>query len=869
LNRFLFAGVREKKSKKKMTSSQSTFLEFSSSHRDRAHFPEPADFIVPFSTTSNSNENLLTFKDPASTTSLVIPQTSPATSASARGGAVVVNPWNLFVLNFHQRSLRGDQTFPVETSVPAIRSAEIKVRILQLSNTRNSFYIQGVVQSELPPNPNTTELLQESNILSPLENFYVGATFCENSAFAAANRAREIVRGTIVEYKYFGNNVAVIVLDVPLLLDNLNVPFFIYTETKPGLSGAVTPASTGRIFVPASSSLPNAYVGMEIVNETRQESRKIVQYDSFAHLVTTDEQTEDWQIFDTVSIRERSPTAYVDIGYDNDGAVGSVQPNILQKPSRDVFVYSHLSQNALAAGAVPRNGDFVEALFGRAISIDLTNIALAANATTITLTNANVGDFVGVNVGDRIVGLSPQTQPKFAVGTTITAFEFDAGAGAGTITFFPGTLAEIVTDDRFAIMGGGGKPFAATLQPGASTTTQLVLDAAHRPSSRDAYVGFQVLIPNGSTTNFLVQHQLEQIVGGAIVYQGHTGVGSINDGDSRQPAIVTAYDETTGALTISPPLSAAPGSTNAYGELLVNFIPYRQIRQVRKFHQFSGLVSSMTTTTVQLPVRSQHPFRGSASRERSAYVDLVIRVTRDAAVAVPQWETRIVTRYNPDTRVVTVSSPFTFADGSVFEINSGKTVQLFSSPLIVESLSGWQPAPGATLARARFVQEGILSATQSDNAQSLLYSGSLVSVSQDVCYRISLVELVVPNLPILTGAGGRLAFYPYIYVDFENVSSSNSGRRAILYSNNPTATLQTFRCPITDIDDPFQASFLKLSSAGQTITAKFKPTDSFRLTLRLPNGDIFKTVGSETSPPSLPNETKQISYLFRITRLPG
>ncbi len=833
-------------------------------------FPEPADFVVPFAQTSNSHGNLLTFADPVSTTSLVVPRTSAATSASARGGAVVVNPWNLFVLNLHQRSLRGDQTFPVETSVPAIRSAEVKVRILQLSNMRNAFYIQGVVQSELPPNPNLTELLQESNILSPLNNFYVGATFCENSAFAAANRAREIVRGTIVEYRYFSNNTAVVVLDVPLLLDNLNVPFFIYTETKPGLSGAVTPASTGRIFVPASSSLPNAYVGMEIVNETRQESRKIVEYDSFAHLATTDEPTEDWQIFDTVSIRQRSPTAYVDIGYDNDGAVGSVQPNILQKPSRDVFVYSHLSQNALAAGAVPRNGDFVEALFGRAISIDLTNIALAANATTLTLTNATVGDFVGVNVGDRIAGLSPQTQPKFAVGTTITAFEFDAtGAGAGTITFFPGTLAAIVADDRFAIMGGGGKPFAATLQPGASTTTQLVLDASHRPSSRDAYVGFQVLIPVGSTTNFLVQHQLEQIVGGAIVYQGHSGVGSINDGDSRQPAIVTAYDETTGTLTISPPLSTAPGSTNAYGELLINLIPCREIRQVRKFHQFSGLVASMTTTTVELPARSQNPFKGSASRERSAYVDLVIRVTRDATVAVPQWETRYVTRYDPDTRVVTVSSPFTFADGTVFEINSGKTVQLFSSPLIVESLSGWQPAPGATLARARFVQEGILSATQSDNAQSLLYSGSLVSVSQDVCYRISLVELVVPNLPILTGAGGRLAFYPYIYVDFENVTSSNSGRRAILYSNNPNATLQTFRCPITDIDDPFQASFLKLSSGGQTITAKFKPTDSFRLTLRLPNGDIFKTVGSETAPPSLPNETKQISYLFRITRLPG
>jgi hypothetical protein len=81
-----------------------------------------------------------------------------------------------------------------------------------------------------------------------------------------------------------------------------------------------------------------------------------------------------------------------------------------------------------------------------------------------------------------------------------------------------------------------------------------------------------------------------------------------------------------------------------------------------------------------------------------------------------------------------------------------------------------------------------------DNFNPFSYTGSLVSQQEMVCYEVELLNLILPNQVLSVGEGGRIAFYPYIYVEFSNVSAAGSGLTNIIYSNNPNATKANFRC---------------------------------------------------------------------------
>ena len=70
-----------------------------------------------------------------------------------------------------------------------------------------------------------------------------------------------------------------------------------------------------------------------------------------------------------------------------------------------------------------------------------------------------------------------------------------------------------------------------------------------------------------------------------------------------------------------------------------------------------------------------------------------------------------------------------------------------------------------------------------DNAVPFCYSGSLVSQQEMVCYEIELINLVLPNKTLTSG--GRTAFYPYVYVELQNVSGASAGTKCVIYSNNP------------------------------------------------------------------------------------
>jgi hypothetical protein len=154
-----------------------------------------------------------------------------------------------------------------------------------------------------------------------------------------------------------------------------------------------------------------------------------------------------------------------------------------------------------------------------------------------------------------------------------------------------------------------------------------------------------------------------------------------------------------------------------------------------------------------------------------------------------------------------------------------------------------------------------------DNHNPFVYTGSLTSQQEISCYQIELVDLILPNKILNCGFGSRIAFYPYLYVEVTNISGSSSGMKNSIYSNNPNATSAVFRVPVYDVQNPIASAFVKLDGDGMVQTLKFKPNDNIFFSVRLPNGELFKTLEQERYSPYQPNPDIQISALFGFKKL--
>ena len=140
------------------------------------------------------------------------------------------------------------------------------------------------------------------------------------------------------------------------------------------------------------------------------------------------------------------------------------------------------------------------------------------------------------------------------------------------------------------------------------------------------------------------------------------------------------------------------------------------------------------------------------------------------------------------------------------------------------------------------------------------------SLTDPVCYLIRLQSLTLPNVTLSTGTGNRIAFYPYVYVEF---SSINVRPSTVLFTNSPVAkqTQALFLVPITNIVSPDSATFVNLSGGGLEHNITISPYDNFRFSVYLPNGDLFQTLQQETIIPDIPNPNIQISAVFSIKRV--
>ena len=179
------------------------------------------------------------------------------------------------------------------------------------------------------------------------------------------------------------------------------------------------------------------------------------------------------------------------------------------------------------------------------------------------------------------------------------------------------------------------------------------------------------------------------------------------------------------------------------------------------------------------------------------------------------------------------------------------------------------PTPFITPVLPQIVPIGVIEilSFSYDNFNPFVYTGSLVSQQEMVCYEIELLNVVLPNQVLLCGRGGRIAFYPYVYIQLSNLSAAGAGLRNVIYSNNPNSSTVTFRAPIDDIQNPQTSTFIKIDGNGMVQTIKFKPNDNLFFRVTLSTGEIYNTINQETVNPFRPNELAQISALFSIRRL--
>lgn len=307
---------------------------------------------------------------------------------------------------------------------------------------------------------------------------------------------------------------------------------------------------------------------------------------------------------------------------------------------------------------------------------------------------------------------------------------------------------------------------------------------------------------------------------------------------------IVGYSVSTGEITVSPAFSG----TLTLGSATYTLYTPSTSRRIEKYVNYSGsALSPNTTTTLQFPLRGN-------SDEDNFYKDLFITITSGPA----SGDIRLITKYEVVkspmggiiSKTVTVDSPFTGVPvlGDTFSITSGKV----------------SPFPfNLTTTNQYFV---ILPFSH-DNLNPLVYTGSLVSQQELVCYEVQLINLVLPNVVLGTASGSLISFYPYLYVALQNVTASGAGLNNIIYSNNPNSTKVLFRCPIKDVPNPVNSTFIKIDGSGMVQTIKFRPNDTLFFGVYLPNGDLFTTILSETMSPELPNPVIQISACFSIKRV--
>ncbi len=130
-------------------------------------------------------------------------------------------------------------------------------------------------------------------------------------------------------------------------------------------------------------------------------------------------------------------------------------------------------------------------------------------------------------------------------------------------------------------------------------------------------------------------------------------------------------------------------------------------------------------------------------------------------------------------------------------------------------------------------------------------------------YEIHLLNLILPNSALRTGPGGFIANHGYIMVEFYSDSYDKTN---IYNTNNPNLEHVMFKCMVLDISNPSTIPFVKFKG-NYPIISQFKLNESVNLRVLMPNGQTFRTVTSDSVPPSIPDKDLQVSATFMLKRI--
>ena len=320
----------------------------------------------------------------------------------------------------------------------------------------------------------------------------------------------------------------------------------------------------------------------------------------------------------------------------------------------------------------------------------------------------------------------------------------------------------------------------------------------------------------------------------------YTGMKCYNLITEEETNIIT-YDSATNLVTVSPPFSAPVGVNTPF-----IFRPITEVyeaRRITKYAYYTGTALGGSISTIE--------FDNTASKVTGEYNDLYITLLTGPNANMYF----LIKKY--EAGIATVQSSFIapVVAGDQFIINSCVVSPPFPHTIFGGINSPIPPPYGFRILNFSY-----------DNFFPFDYVGSTLALQQSTCYEIRLEELSLPNQILSAGNGGIIAFYPYVYVELQNVTSSSAGNVNTLTSNNPAATKVTFRVMIPNVSAPQEQRFVS-TSCSMTCTMKFKPNDTLYMKVTLPNGDIFKTITQENFSPLPPNQSTQISALFSIKKL--
>ena len=361
---------------------------------------------------------------------------------------------------------------------------------------------------------------------------------------------------------------------------------------------------------------------------------------------------------------------------------------------------------------------------------------------------------------------------------------------------------------------------------------------------------------------------------------------------NRQTRVITSYDALTRTATVDRPFTRSFRSISdaaVITPLNITLTGITITSSLLTLGRFSVDISKSPFNSISPTVVEMNSYVGRAVYSTTLPVANAL-IQEGAFVSDFAYYAAYDNQQNnyPDGYYITVSNPdgsypdwsgLTSSDSQFlnlgpvqpdhFRINSAITCENFPCSIPVNLSSS---AFGNNVSVSSMLPvTSIVTQTTRDNAFPLLYSGSLVSQNQMVCYEIELMGLVLPNAPVEGGLGGKIAYYPYVYVQLENVSGASAGNSINMYSNNPNSRRMMFRAAINDYSRGLGMTtvspFINIGGNDQVMTVKFKPNDSLRVSVRLPNGDVFKTILSETHSPEPPNPYAEVSMMFRIRRL--